>query len=315
MFHAEVDKSDPSFSSGALELTTSDAYKGNRKLLVKRLASAPESDQKKEGEAAETKAKALLPTLTKEDLAAMKKLMVKHDKKLAGVPITDEMLVAELATRIQIVNLPLEEKTIAASMMQRNAVQLSKALSPLLGENAANLIFGLGVLGMGFSTIIILMLINGYAFCEAVGRPKSRPVFAVGCLIAGVAGACWPLFWDGDARLYLSIVASTFGVILLPIAYITFMLMMNSRALLGDNRPQGANMIIWNVLMAVSVAGALIAAGSSLYDKAMKPGMQGITVMAMAAVYVLVVIVCFFVKPAAKAPARDIDNEDTLANE
>ena len=58
-------------------------------------------------------------------------------------------------------------------MVQRNATDLAKTLQPLMGEFWANLIFGLGVFGMGFSTIIILMLINGFVFCEAVGKPDS----------------------------------------------------------------------------------------------------------------------------------------------
>ena len=61
--------------------------------------------------------------------------------------------------------LPDSEKRLAASLVRRNAFELSQALAPLLGPKMANLIFGVSVyLAMGFSTIVILMLINGYAF-------------------------------------------------------------------------------------------------------------------------------------------------------
>lgn len=163
--------------------------------------------------------------------------------------------------------LPKEEKLIAASLVRRSGFQLSRALAPLLGQETANLVFGLGIFGMGFSTIIILMLINGFVFREAAGKPEGGGLFAAGCLVAGVAGALWPLAWDGPAKLWLAILASSFGMMLLPIAYVTFFMMMNSRAILGDQRPRGLSRLIWNALMGVSVLGAIIAAGTAIYDK------------------------------------------------
>ncbi|MEO1527307.1 MAG: hypothetical protein AAFX06_17905, partial [Planctomycetota bacterium] len=44
--------------------------------------------------------------------------------------------------------LDAEEKTVALSLVKRNAFQLSDTLEPLLGEQMSNLVFGLGVLGM-----------------------------------------------------------------------------------------------------------------------------------------------------------------------
>ena len=38
---------------------------------------------------------------------------------------------------------------------------------------------------MGFSTIVILMLINGYAFCEIVGAPQGGKAHLVGCVCRG----------------------------------------------------------------------------------------------------------------------------------
>ena len=108
--------------------------------------------------------------------------------------------------------LPLAEKEVAASLVKRDAFQLSESLSPLLGDATANTIFGIGVLGMGFSSIIILMLINGYAFCEMLGKPQGGLPHIVGCLIAGLVGACWWLFWDGDAKMWLAILVSAFGM-------------------------------------------------------------------------------------------------------
>jgi Mn2+/Fe2+ NRAMP family transporter len=167
-----------------------------------------------------------------------------------------------------IAELPVEEKKLAVALVKRNAFELSQTLSPLLGEGPAKLVFGLGVFGMGFSTIIILMLINGYAFREMVNKPDSMTAFTVGVLVAGLAGASWWFFWSNpELKFYLAIYASTFGIILLPVAYIAFFLMLNSKRIMKDEKPTGGRMAVWNVLMGIAVLGALIAAGTSIRDK------------------------------------------------
>ena len=124
---------------------------------------------------------------------------------------------------------------------------------------------------MALSTIIILMLINGYAFCELFGKPQGGSMHMAGCLVAGVCGALWPLVWDGPAKLWLAILVSAFGMMLLPIAYSTFFLMMNSRKVMGDEKPEGSKMTAWNILMGISVLGAFIAAITAVIDKASNP--------------------------------------------
>jgi len=186
--------------------------------------------------------------------------------------------------------LPEAEKKIISSLTKRGAFDLSKALEPLLGKKMSRYVFGLGILGMGFSTIIILMLINGFAFCEILGRPLGGAPYIIGCLVAGVVGASWPWFWDGQSKVYLSIVASSFGSMLLPIAYVTFFLLMNSPQVLGDAMPTGVSRLVWNVLMGISVAGAFAAAGKAIYDKASDPA-TGPIVITVAAGFAIAVIV------------------------
>ncbi len=241
----------------------------------------------------------LLARLGKKQFAGLK-----FDK--ATEKLTDsekQQLVAEMAA------LPAAEKKIAASMVQRNAGQLSGTLAPLFGEGEtgkkrANFIFGLGVFGMGFSTIIILMLINGFVFCEAMGRPDAVGPYVAGCLVAGIVGVLWPLFWTGDSKFWLAIVASNFGMMLLPIAYVTFFMMMNSRTLMGPEKPRGLSMIIWNVLMAFAVIGAIVAASGAIWEKINDTStplaaIAGKVVAGMVIVYVLLIIVGFFLKPKA----------------
>jgi Mn2+/Fe2+ NRAMP family transporter len=239
-------------------------------------------------------------------------LMARVDPEYAGkkfgdvekelTPEGQALLIAKMAA------LPAAEKQIASSMVQRNASDLAKTLAPALGERGASLIFGLGVFGMGFSTIIILMLINGYVFCEAMGKPDGVFPYVLGCLVAGVVGAMWPMFWTGDSKFWLAIVASNFGMMLLPIAYFTFFMMMNSRSLMGSEKPTGGRMLVWNVLMGVSVLGALIAASAAIWEKmndTSSPNavMGGRFIVGMVAVYV-VLIVLGFVAKRGKQPSE-----------
>lgn len=199
----------------------------------------------------------------------------------------------ELLTRVAA--LPVAEKRVAAALIQRNAFELSQTLSPLLGTGRAKLVFGLGVFGMGFSTIIILMLINGYAFREMLGQPDGRGAFVLGVLAAGIFGAFWVTLWSGGAKFWLAIFASTFGAMLLPIAYVTFFLMMNSHRILGDEMPRGTSRWVWNLLMGISVLGAIAAAATAIYDKAMdvKHPEAFYAVMAILVVFSIAVVVGF----------------------
>jgi hypothetical protein len=146
------------------------------------------------------------------------------------------------------------------------------------------------------------MLINSYALCEALNVPQnSQPTFTVGCLMAGMAGAAWPVFWTGESKLWLAILASSFGMMLLPIAYITFMMMMNSRSLLKEDKPMGLSLWLWNLLMGLSVLGAIAAAATAIMDKSSDPT-AGKVVLAVAAGYIVAVILGFVMrKPNAAA--------------
>ncbi|MCP4886866.1 MAG: hypothetical protein GY904_09670 [Planctomycetaceae bacterium] len=57
-------------------------------------------------------------------------------------------------------------------------------------------------------------------------------------------------------------------MVLLPIAYITFFLMINSKSLMGDALPQGNKRIMLNIAMLVALVAATIGAGWSIWSKA-----------------------------------------------
>lgn len=184
--------------------------------------------------------------------------------------------------------MPDVDKKLAAMSVKPNAKKMSTALAPLVGENVAKYIFGLGVLAMAISTIIILMLINGFAFQEMLGKPNSNTVFRIGCFVSGVLGFLYPVFWSNpDAKIWFVVPASTFGLALLPIAYFTFTLMMNSKSLLKEDMPTGFRRIVWNTLLIfatlVATYGAIIALKNKTggFIGPIKQGQVGFAVLAL----------------------------------
>ncbi|MDF1657609.1 MAG: divalent metal cation transporter [Verrucomicrobiales bacterium] len=163
--------------------------------------------------------------------------------------------------------LPLEDRKMAAMLVDRKDSDLAKSLSSLAGPGVGKIIFGIGVLGMALSTIIILMLINGFCLCEAMGRPGDKKLHFLGSLIPGFLGLCFPLIWTAESKAALAVPTSVIGSSLLPIAYFIFLLMMNSKKLLGNAMPTGGSRVIWNVLMFIATGLATFGSVWALKDK------------------------------------------------
>ncbi len=170
----------------------------------------------------------------------------------------------EKAARLEA--LPEADKEMAAMLVKRDAFNLAESLVPLLGEAFSKVIFGIGVLGMGVSTIIIQMLISGFVFCEMFGFPHGGKEHKWGCMLASV-GVLGPFIWAGKTLFWVAVPTSVFCMMLLPIAYVTFFLMMNSKALMGGAMVAGARRGAWNVMMGIATLGALIAAGWSVWNR------------------------------------------------
>ncbi|MEM9158416.1 MAG: divalent metal cation transporter [Verrucomicrobiota bacterium] len=179
---------------------------------------------------------------------------------------------------------------LALSLVKRDNFQLATTLEPLAGKVVSQTIFGLGVLGMAISTIIILMLINGLAFQELFGK-KTKGMHYLGCAVSGVAGFVGPFIWTGAAAAALAIPTSVIGGSLIPIAYFTFLLMMNSKKVLGENRPSGRSRIIWNLLMGFATGIATLGSIWVLSGKAAAPGWKGMIPAAGLGLLVILIVV------------------------
>jgi len=179
------------------------------------------------------------------------------------------------------------DKKIAAMLVKRDAFQLADSLEELTGKKAlSQTVFGIGVLGMAISTIIILMLINGFVVTEMLGAEIGGMKHKIGSILPGITGALGFLYlWsNAEANFWLAVPTSVFGMVLLPIAYITFFLMINSKSLMGDAMPQGNIRIALNIAMLVALAAATVGAGWSVWSKVQWVGVAAVGVFFLAAV-------------------------------
>jgi hypothetical protein len=188
------------------------------------------------------------------------------------------------ATAAAVNALPDADRKVGAMLAQRGNIQLATTLAPLTGPGIAQKVFGLGVLGMAVSTIIVLMLMNGFALTEMLGKSGDRKIHLIGCAISGIGGFAGAFLWGNpDARAALAVPTSVIGGSMIPIAYFTFLLMMNSKPLLGADMPSGGARIRWNILMITATG---IATGGSIWALSAKgvPGYIGLAILATLAI-------------------------------
>ena len=165
--------------------------------------------------------------------------------------------------------LPRVDRKLAYMLIKRDSLDLASALENLFGKGGlTQKVFGIGVLGMAISTIVILMVINGFCVTEMTQRDGDRVVQRLGAILPGIVGGLGflALWGDDQARFWLAVPTSNFGMVLLPIAYIAFFFMMNSPSLLGDAMPRGVLRIIANVVMLAAISAASIGAGLSVWE-------------------------------------------------
>ena len=162
--------------------------------------------------------------------------------------------------------LPEPDKRLAAMLVKRDASNLADALAPVTGKTFSHYVFGIGVLGMALSTIIILMLISGFTVCEMLNIPAKGNPRRFACMISAI-GVLGPFIYSGKTQFWLAVPTSVFGFMLLPIAFWTFFGMMNSKSLMGDERPRGAKRFVWNTLMLICITYATVGAAWNIWSR------------------------------------------------
>jgi len=142
------------------------------------------------------------------------------------------------------------------SPIQAAAMLEAAGIPPLFSR----LIFGLGIIGMAMSTIILHMLVSGFAVCEIFGVEPNGWKYRLATLIPA-PGLLGVILW-AEMGTWIAIPASAIALIFLPVAYIGFFLLNNSKAYLGEDKPKGQRAFWWNTGMLLAI---LITLGSVIY--------------------------------------------------
>lgn len=127
-----------------------------------------------------------------------------------------------------------------------------------LPDIGGRFLFGLGILGMALSTITVHMLVAGFSACEVFGIEPGGTKYKLLCLIPAPA-FLGVILWS-RLGTYIAIPTSAACAVLLPIAYIGWLALQNSKKYLGDDKPTGCRAAGWNIAMAISVIAASAAA-------------------------------------------------------
>jgi Mn2+/Fe2+ NRAMP family transporter len=140
----------------------------------------------------------------------------------------------------------------------KGPVDAAHALEPLVGLTFGRIIFSIGVLSMCITTAVIEMLICGFILSEMFNFEYLGTKYKMSTMVAniGILGAFY------NMPLWLPVLTSSFNLIMMPIAYICFFILQNSKSYLGDEVNKGVKGGIWNMLMIVAII--VVAIGASL---------------------------------------------------
>ncbi|HLV02716.1 MAG TPA: divalent metal cation transporter, partial [Acidobacteriota bacterium] len=144
--------------------------------------------------------------------------------------------------------------------------EVAQIMSPLFQDTflpavTGRVLFDLGIAAMPLSTITILMLISGLALCEILGVPHQSSWFKIGTMLpsVGVLGVAY------SAPFWLGPLISSFALILLPIAYLGFLLLYN-RTREGTETGLDSRRNLWNLAMLGVLAITIIGASLKVLD-------------------------------------------------
>lgn len=177
-------------------------------------------------------------------------------------------------------------KKLAAAMVSRDSKQLATTLEPVMGEKLSHLVFGIGVLAMALSTMMVLMMMNGFAISQAFNKPGEKGYYIIGAILPALLSVFTPLVWTGASKAALLTPAAVMATVFLPIAYFAILLLMNTKSAVGGKKVSP----VINILMMISTAIAFFAAVWKLSGSGVK-GQVGLVLMA---VVMLIALVGFF---------------------
>ncbi len=143
-----------------------------------------------------------------------------------------------------------EPKTIDPSRLspiEAAAVLQSAGLSVFFSR----IVFGLGIIGMALTSITVHMLTCGFAACELFGVEPGGWRYKLACLlpIPGVSGV---ILWKYMGP-WVAVPTSAICGLLLPLAYMIFFILNNSKKYLGPDKFTGSKAVAWNLGMLIAL--------------------------------------------------------------
>ncbi|MGI9322289.1 MAG: divalent metal cation transporter [Pseudomonadales bacterium] len=120
-----------------------------------------------------------------------------------------------------------------------------------LGDFAGRLVFPLGVLGMAVGSLVMHMLTCGAAAKEMFGFADDSLAYRLSCLLP--TPAVLGVFLWTSMGPYVILPTSAICGFLLPIAYIGWLLLNNSKDYLGDAMPLGKRRVVYNGAMLLCI--------------------------------------------------------------
>jgi hypothetical protein len=126
------------------------------------------------------------------------------------------------------------------------------------------MVFGLGIIGMALSTLTVHMLMSGFAACELLGIEPGGWKYRLACLFP-IPGFTGVILWKYMGP-WIAVPTSAVCGLLLPFAYIVFILLNNKKAYLGAARPVGAKALLWNLAMIAALITSVASAAYYLYS-------------------------------------------------
>jgi hypothetical protein len=103
-----------------------------------------------------------------------------------------------------------------------------------------------------------------------------------------------PFFWD-QAYFWSAIPISVITFLLLPLAYVTFLLMMNNRHLMGKEILVGGKRTFINILLVTILIVIALVAGWAIWNKVRWIG------VGIVAVFIGLAVIVHFVRPPKKS--------------
>lgn len=139
--------------------------------------------------------------------------------------------------------------------------QIAHIFTPAFGPKVGPVLFLLGLLAMPLGTITLHMLTCGFILSEMTGAEQGGRIWKLGTLIpaVGMLGVAYPL------PVWLPVPASALCLILLPIAYIGFLLLVRKDLKRPGAMPLPGGRVMF-YLMCASIAVVTVAAAVKLHS-------------------------------------------------